>query len=66
MTLQTYLSTHGISIREFADSIGVKWTSVWRYVNGERVPRPVVMRRIREVTDGKVTADSFVTGKRAA
>lgn len=60
MTLQTYLKKHGISIRQFADLIGVRRESARRYAAGERVPRPTVMRRIRDVTGGKVTADSFV------
>jgi DNA-binding transcriptional regulator YdaS (Cro superfamily) len=60
MTLTQFLSDAKLTDQAFAGLIGVSEFAVrkWRY--GERTPRPKVMRRIGEVTGGKVTANDFV------
>lgn len=60
MNLADYLLQHQLSPAEFARRIGVGRMSVHRYLRGERFPRPHVLRRIRAVTAGHVTADDFV------
>ena len=69
MTLERYLSEHGISRSAFARLIGVSPASVTRYVKageGGRSPRDAIMRRIREATGGAVTADDFLDQREAA
>jgi transcriptional regulator with XRE-family HTH domain len=44
----------------FAALIEVEAASVTRYANGDRIPRPAIMRRITKVTDGQVTANDFI------
>tara|TARA_R100000365_G_C2748614_1_gene80774 strand:- start:16233 stop:16436 length:204 start_codon:yes stop_codon:yes gene_type:complete len=60
MLLTNYLSTNGISDEAFAALVGVTSHGVrkWRY--GERVPRPDQMRKISEVTAGKVQPNDFI------
>jgi transcriptional regulator with XRE-family HTH domain len=60
MNLRTFLEQTGISITDFAREIGVYPQAVHRYLRGERMPRPDVMRLILKATDGAVTADSFL------
>lgn len=60
MTLGEYLSEHQISDRAFADKIGVTRQALHRYRRHERQPRPDVLRRIREATDGAVTPNDFL------
>jgi transcriptional regulator with XRE-family HTH domain len=59
MHLRRYLSANGISPPDFAAAIGVSNQAVHRYVNGERIPRPDVMDRIKRATKGNVKADDF-------
>ena len=61
MTLKAYLSEKGLTYAAFALRIGVTTTAAWRYAAGVRVPRPAVMRRIVEATDGEVGPADFYT-----
>lgn len=60
MKLGTWLEEKGITREAFAARIETTAPSVTRYVNGERVPRPRIMKRITEVTLGQVTANDFI------
>lgn len=60
MKLGEWLAATGTARSEFAERIGVDHVSVTRYVNGVRMPRKATLAIIREVTNGKVTADDFV------
>lgn len=61
MTLKEWLTRKNVSISEFQKRIGVNsYSTVRRYVLGERVPRPAIMRKIIAETGGKVTANDFV------
>lgn len=60
MTLRAYLKAQGFTYEAFARRIGVaNATTVWRYANGKRLPRPAVMRRITEATGGAVQPQDF-------
>lgn len=59
MKLKDYLTKHGKDCSQFAKEIGVSAQSVYRYVNGERIPDRETMPRILAATNGAVTADSF-------
>ena len=61
MKLAEYMSTHSLSPEAMATLIGeVTASGVKKWVYGERTPRPDQMRRIAEVTEGKVTPNDFV------
>jgi len=57
--LDAWLKREGMSREEFSSEIGRSMTSLSRYISGERMPRPAVMRRIAAVTGGSVTANDF-------
>ena len=59
MILKQYLSEQGLTCKAFAEKIGVKTPTVWRYAAGERVPRPEIMNRIVEATGGTVQHRDF-------
>ena len=59
MKLRTYLDQHRISASEFARLINVRRMTVHRYL-GDRVPRPEILKRITEATNGAVTANDFI------
>lgn len=60
MKLGEYLDCHGLTHTAFAAQIGVSVQTVWRYAQGTRHPRPAIMRRIIEVTDGQVRPQDFL------
>ncbi|MGH7122687.1 MAG: hypothetical protein ACREFP_27460 [Acetobacteraceae bacterium] len=64
MTLERYRNLHRLTYLRLAELIGLRGTgavrTVQRYATGMRFPPPSVLRRIREVTAGAVTADDFV------
>lgn len=60
MKIDDYLKASGSTDPEFADRIGVSRQALWRYKSGIRTPRPAILARIREATDGQVTANDFV------
>lgn len=59
MLLRYYLHQKGLKASQFADMIDATEMAVSHYLAGKRIPAPVIMRRIYEVTKGKVTANDF-------
>lgn len=64
MQLSDYLAKHGITHAAFAERLGVSQGTVTRYVNGDRIPRPEHLVRIKDLTRGKVTVSDFVAKRR--
>ena len=60
MKLNSYISMTGTPVAEFAEAIGRAPQTVWRWLNGSRVPSHADMRRIHEATDGAVTPNDWV------
>lgn len=61
MTLSEFLRSNDMSAADFGSLIGVKSrATVFRYIQGIRFPSATVLHRIREVTDGQVTADEIL------
>ena len=46
---------------EFATSMGVSYGSILKWTYGGRFPRPQHLQKIHEFTEGKVTADDFLS-----
>lgn len=65
MNLRPYLEENGISPAEFAREIRVEPASVHRYLSGERIPRPEILERIIQATNGAVQANDFFASVRA-
>ncbi|MGL4196658.1 MAG: helix-turn-helix domain-containing protein [Allorhizobium sp.] len=60
MKLGTYIKTEGKTAEDMAQAIGdVSVSGLRKWIAGERVPRPDQMRRIVEVTGGKVLPNDF-------
>ena len=59
MKLVEYLTVSGITLSNFAKSVGVSQASMSRYTAGNRVPRPAILRRIVAASDGAVQANDF-------
>lgn len=61
MKLDIYLRERGLTSAQFAKNAGlVGKQTVHNYRHGIRFPTPENLRRIREATNGAVTAEDFV------
>lgn len=60
MQLNDYLEKNNLTAQDFAPLIGVKWSAVYRYISGTRVPAKHIMQRIFEVTGGQVTPNDIL------
>ena len=58
--LARYMKRHKLSDIAMAELIGVSRQAVYNYRVGARTPKQAVMRRIREVTNGRIKADDFL------
>ena len=65
MKLSTYLSTRGITCRQFAPLIEASASQVSRWATGKRTPSLANVSRIKRATDGLVTADDFMVAQDA-
>ena len=64
MKLKEYLREKDITAREFAELIGVDYSSVTRYCAGERRPQWPILERITVATGGAVTPTDFLSRPR--
>ena len=60
MKLKEYLKENKITKEQFANSMGVSYGSVIKWVYGDRFPRPTALNKIHELTNGKVTVYDFL------
>jgi len=60
MKISDWLEAQEISDSDLAERIGVSRQALYRYKAGHRTPRPSIIHRIREATNGAVTADDFL------
>jgi transcriptional regulator with XRE-family HTH domain len=61
MKLDDYLREHGLTSAQFAEKAGLMGKqNVHNYRHGHRFPTSKNLRRIREATNGAVTAEDFV------
>ena len=59
MKLKDWLIQEGLTVTEFARRMGRPQPTVWRYVNGERMPEKDAMADIRRLTNREVTSEDF-------
>ena len=61
MKFKDWLAEECMSDAEFARKSGIRQRAlVHKYRHGRQFPSPANLRRIREATNGQVTADDFV------
>lgn len=60
MKLGAWIKDRNMTLEAFGQLVGADKSSVSRWVDGT-VPRHSTLRRIKEVTEGAVTADDFMT-----
>ncbi len=60
MTLAEYLKLENVKPSHFATRLGVSASTVSRFLKGERVPSPQMLRRIAELTSNRVTPNDFM------
>lgn len=60
MTLSEYIAEAGLTQEGFAKLVGASQDEVSRWAAHRRTPRREMLVTIKEVTEGKVTADSFL------
>lgn len=59
MTLTDYLQRSGTTLAQLADQLGCNRGMLSRIARGRQIPRPDLMRRIYDATQGAVTANDF-------
>ena len=59
MKLSTYLLVNGLTVSQFAKTLGTSHTTVSRYASGARRPGLDMVQRIYEATNRKVRAEDF-------
>ena len=59
MTLQDYLSKNEMPVSRLSRTTGIPIDTLNKYKYGIRIPKPLQMKLIFEVTGGKVDANSF-------
>lgn len=64
MTLKEYLGATKTPVASVATAVGVAATTVYRWVNGKRMPDANQMRAIHSITMGSVTPNDWVLGDR--
>lgn len=60
MKLDDWLKASGVTVENFAEDIGHKPQTVYRYILGHRLPKKETFRKIFLATGGKVTPNDFL------
>jgi transcriptional regulator with XRE-family HTH domain len=63
MTLREWIKAQKLSQREAAAMLDVHLVTLNRWLCGHLMPSRDALMRIRTVTEGQVTADSFLDGR---
>lgn len=67
MKLAQYLTEKNITPEQFASDMGgLSASGIRKWMYGERVPRPDQMRKIADITNGKVEPNDFIFPAEAA
>lgn len=59
MKLKEFIENNRITQIELAEMLGVHASAICHYVNGKRIPEPDIMRAIKNLTNGQVSANDF-------
>lgn len=58
MNIKQYRKKKNLTLEAFGDLVGLKPHTIWYYENG-RVPKPAIIKRIKEVTKNWITEKDF-------
>ena len=61
MTIDQYIKLKRMTYVEAAAELGVDYTTLYRWINSGSMPRTETLKKIREWSDGAVTANDFTT-----
>ena len=59
MTLKDYLHSFNITLEAFSREVDIPYTTLTKYVYGQRIPSLTYMKRINKLTKGAVSANDF-------
>ncbi len=59
MTLKEYLHSYNITLEAFSRDVDISYTTLTKYVYGQRIPSLTYMNRINKFTKGAVSANDF-------
>jgi lysozyme len=59
MTLKDYLHSFNITLEAFSREVDIPYTTLTKYVYGQRIPSLTYMKRINKYTKGAVSANDF-------
>jgi predicted DNA-binding transcriptional regulator AlpA len=61
MTIDQYIQLKRMTYLAAAEELGVDYTTLYRWINAETMPRPAMLKKIKEWSNGAVTANDFIT-----
>jgi len=61
MTIDQYIKLKRMTYVEAAAELGVDYTTLYRWINSCSMPRTETLKKIRDWSDGAVTANDFTT-----
>jgi len=59
MTLKEYLHSFNITLEAFSREVDIPYTTLTKYVYGQRIPSLTYMKKINKITKGAVSANDF-------
>ena len=59
MTLKEYLHSFNITLEAFSRDVDIPYTTLTKYVYGQRIPTLTYMKKINKITKGAVSANDF-------
>ena len=59
MTLDEFIKIKKITIKTVADEMGLSQQSIYNYLTCKRYPRPEIIDKFEEYTNGLVTSEDF-------
>lgn len=61
MTIDDYIKLTRKTYLSAAAELGVDYTTLYRWINSETMPRPAMLKKIKKWSQGAVTANDFIT-----
>lgn len=59
-SFSVWLSQSGMSVQDLSEVLDVSRTAIYKWINGENLPSAAVLIKLEALSQGKVTARSFV------
>jgi hypothetical protein len=59
-TFAVWLKQSGMSAQDLAEALGVSRAAIYKWISGECLPSAAMLARLEALSQGKLTARSFV------